>query len=348
MTFKKDEIIFLIGAGASKDADIPTSIDMVLEIEEFLAKKDEWRKYKDLYHYIKSAILYADGILGAFHNSLNIERLVNTLRELERKEKHTIYPFIGNWNMKLIELAEVNFSKIHSFRKQIIDQLHRWILIKDYRVAGYYRKLVDFHGVYNFPLRVFSLNYDLCIERNCKDANIERGFTSDKQWDWRRFDADLEEADIFLYKLHGSIDWQRDENDTLTYTDEPAASEHVDVIFGTDYKLQYIDPYLFYAYQFRQYALDAKLIVAIGYGFGDEHINSMLGQALRKDHAKRLVAIMPAADDKDIRTRVKDAVQPPSEDQVHVKNMTAKEFLEGHLTIEELEGLFPEDESVPF
>ena len=54
----------------------------------------------------------------------------------------------------------------------------------------------------------------------------------------------------------------------------------MEVIFGKDFKLEAGDPYLFYAYEFRRYVFDARLIVAVGYGFGDPHINKMLAQGL--------------------------------------------------------------------
>src|SRR3989338_11323296 len=150
MKFKKDEIIILLGAGASKDAGIPTSVDMIQRIEQLLEEKD-WEQFGDLYNYIKSAIYYADGISGKFGSAVqfNIERLINTLNELEKKEEHTIYPFIGNWNIKLIELAEADFIKISEFKNKIIHELRdNWILIEDYSQASYYSKLLDFKDQY--------------------------------------------------------------------------------------------------------------------------------------------------------------------------------------------------------
>lgn len=95
-------------------------------------------------------------------------------------------------------------------------------------------------------------------------------------WDWRLFDeGPNEEIRIFLYKLHGSLDWSFAEDGTVSYSDSPSkiADERVALIFGTSYKLQYVDPFLFLAYQLRRWTLDAaRLVVAIGYGFMDEHI----------------------------------------------------------------------------
>ena len=72
---------------------------------------------------------------------------------------------------------------------------------------------------------------------------------------------------------------------------ETVDSDQMEVIFGRDFKLEAADPYLFYAYQFRRFSLRAKLIVVIGYGFADMHINKMLTQALRGDESLRLLLV---------------------------------------------------------
>jgi hypothetical protein len=79
VSFKKDEVLVLLGAGASVDAGIPHSAQMVRYIEDAL--KQEWRQYKELYDYVRSAIYYADGIRGTYDVAYNIERLVVSLDE---------------------------------------------------------------------------------------------------------------------------------------------------------------------------------------------------------------------------------------------------------------------------
>src|SRR5205823_2225812 len=102
--FKRDEILVLLGAGASVEAGIPASRDMVSRIEKLL--QDEWSQYRDLYNFVKSSIHYLDGIKGRFDAStFNIEQLVSTLDELRRGDEHPLYPFVGAWVPKLYELA---------------------------------------------------------------------------------------------------------------------------------------------------------------------------------------------------------------------------------------------------
>jgi len=346
MNFREKDIILLFGAGASADAEIPTSVEMVENIEQKVQKEKVWNEYEEVFNYMKSAIHYADGIKGVFNESINIERLVNTLSELEKKEEHTIYPFIGNWNMKLLELAGQDFEKIRKFKTLIIDQLKDWVTMDDYNKGKYYCGVARFQKEYNFSLRVFTLNYDLCLEKNCSNVQIERGFDErSRTWDWRRFEVNENEpVDIFLYKLHGSIDWKRDNSGNLTFSDDVKRDDTPDLIFGTNYKLQYVDPYLFFVYELRKYSLEAKLIVTIGYGFGDEHINGIIGQAAKSNDGLRLVCVGKGLNREMVKGALKiSGDQTEGDNRIETVEKAAREYLQEGLTIEKVSAFFPEE-----
>src|SRR6185436_4997295 len=130
---------------------------------------------------------------------------------------------------------------------------------------------------YEHPLRIFSLNYDLCVEKACQalmGSYPERGFYdrrySDenlaRSWNWQLLDesvVDNESKTVLLYKLHGSVDWKRHEGGKLTFEDSinNIDSKNSAIIFGTSYKLQYYDPFLYLFQEFRKWSLQAKLLV---------------------------------------------------------------------------------------
>ena len=353
MYFKENEVIFLIGAGASAEAGIPTSKTMINSIERLV--DSDWGKFKELYDYIKSAIFYADGILGKFDNrvSYNIERLINVLYELEQKEQHTIYPFIGNWNIKLIELAGNDFSLIKDFRRHIINELQtNWIAQDDYSRGYYYEGLVKVKNQLTHQIRVFTLNYDLCIEKNCGELQIEMGFDPDTRiWDWRRFESNPNvDIDMYLYKLHGSIDWKRDSKGNLTYSDDfsKIKQEELQIIFGTNYKLQYTDPFLFSVYEFRKFSLDAKLIVVVGYSFSDPHINGIISQALKNNSSSKLLAVSLADNDTRLKDNILANLGGVLSSQIIAKTSGAKHFLGEVIDVDELSVLFSTKIDEPF
>lgn len=356
--FRRDEIILLLGAGASVDADIPDSNKMAQEIEKLVSSDEKWECFRDLYRYIRSSISYAEGLNGTFGEDVpfNIERLMNVLEELHQREDHTLYPFVGAWNPKLQDVAGVEFENILAFRNRIIEILRdKWVVLPQEEIAGYYSGLIRFQENYGYPLRVFSLNYDLCVEKTCGSESVQRGFVN-REWEWRLFDETSEDLKpLMLYKLHGSVDWSLEKDGKVRYFDSPSSikDENIALIFGTSYKLQYIDPFLFCAYELRRWTLDsARVIVCIGYGFNDDHINGILEQALRQDGERKVLAVVGPGDD-----RKADAEQmrichqlnlTTRRNQVVTKACGAKEFLEYGLTIYALAELFPqEDELFP-
>ena len=344
---RENDIIILIGAGCSKEAGIPTSIDMIKEIEQLIKQDEEWTKYKELYYFLKSSILYSDGLKGNYEENLNIERLINTLNELEKKEEHPIFPFIGNWNSKVVELCGNNFDEIKKFKKIILDKLKNWVTLDDYSKANYYQYFIEFQKQLEFPLRIFSLNYDLCLEKNNNQDNftIESGFDEQRKWQWQRFEKNENmPVNIYFYKMHGSINWKRNQDGFLTFSDEVNQIMEPDLIFGTNYKLQYTDPYLFYAYEFRKYSLDSILIITIGYSYSDEHINGIIGQALKSQKDKKILVNLFEQNKKEdeIKNIIAKKLNTNSE-QIIIKNQKASEFLKNVLKIKELENFVSQE-----
>jgi len=361
MTRSKD-IIFLLGAGASAEADIPVSGEMINRVENsLLAGGTE----EGLYNHIKSAIHFSAGLKGRFGNAVpfNIETLVNTLYELERNEEHPLYPFIAAWNSRFVALAGTNFSEVKNFRKRILVDLKQWMCPEDTAKADYYRGLAALQRDLNYPLHVFSLNYDLCVERlHSTDFRVETGFEGygpHHPWDWERF-VDMETSNnvspnLVLYKLHGSINWKRDSATKELFRVEQIENVNADkmeVIFGREFKLEAADPYLFFAYRFRDLSLVTRLIVCLGYGFGDGHINKMLAQSLQNDPERRLLVIQ-RCDEAECDEKAKTVANllelaDDRHDQVKVQSGSAKTFLEKPNLAETLVSFIPPSKDVPF
>lgn len=293
-----DDLVVLLGAGASVEAGIPASYKMIEELEGLLEKEKDWREYRALYHQVKSGIYFAAGIQGKFDGRVtyNIETLVNTLHELERNEDHPIYPFIGSWNSRLLALAGHKFERVSELKEKIERQLQVWVQ-PGVLNADYYDGLRTIQGQIEHPLRVFSLNYDVCVEdlaRGNAEFTIEGGFGPNgrEKWAWKRFGEESASAKLYLYKLHGSINWKRDENGELTQVRYAGNNvSKLQVIFGRQFKLEAADPYLLYVSEFRRLTLQARLVLVIGYSFGDEHINKMLHQAFRLHPEKRMLVV---------------------------------------------------------
>lgn len=346
---RENDVIFFVGAGCSVEAGIPHTKQMIAEIERKVKDDHDWQSYHDLFNLTKSSIFYSRGIRGSFDQTLNIEEMVNILSELEKRDEISLLPFIGTWNTKLIAVAGHDFEVIRSFKEKIVDQLRAWINLKSYNKAQYYQGFLKFQAEYNFPLRVFSLNYDLCFEKAVLERGVlERGFDPETHiWHWSRFDEENPvEAKVFLYKLHGSIDWEMRKEEGNTLQEVEGNFNDPAWIFGTNYKLQYIDPYLFFAYELRKYSLDCRFIVTIGYGFNDEHINGILRQALQNKKDRKILAISKS-EDGDYGNYILSKIGSELQAQIIFQNTPASEFLSG-LTMTSLLGQLGEKVEIDF
>jgi hypothetical protein len=305
---------------------------------------------------------YAAGIHGRYGPAVpyNIETLVNTLYELERNEEHPIYPFVAAWNSRLIALAGKNFELVREFRERILDALKGWVQMESTDSANYYAGLRKLQRGLQFPLRIFSLNYDLCVEGLSQEGfRIEAGFSGvgeSHRWEWKRFDESdpqIELPEIYLYKMHGSINWKRDSTGNLicvNYAGANIRADEMQVIFGRDFKLEAADPYLFYAFEFRRSTLESRVIICIGYGFGDEHINKMIAQAIRHDGGKRVAVVARVNSKEEVCSResaITKKLRVPHGTVVVVPG-TAKEFLERGDLVEFVNSLVPKEETAEF
>ena len=215
--------------------------------------------------------------------------------------------------------------------------------------SDYYSGLIRFQKQLEYPLSVFSLNYDLCLETQCKKNDVEfnRGFENGN-WSYKNFQKPVDiVSPINLYKIHGSIDWELKEHEVHEKDgriDRRDIAEHA-LIFGTSYKFQYIDPFLFLFSEFRRLVLEessTKYIVCIGYSFNDEHINGILRQAVQKDNTKQIISIQPYGINNPEspeemlkeKERLKEKLGLSSFFDIRVDSISAKNFLENVISKE--------------
>ena len=366
MEIKENNIIFLLGAGCSKEAEIPISNEMVSRVEKKLLEEADWKSYTDLYYYLRSSIDYSEGIFGIFNNAFNIEKLLIVMGQIEQRDKNIIYPFIGSWNIRLPEVAGKNFEKITELKTLINKELYKWVTPKDLtNKANYYEGFIKIATGVGKTIRVFSLNYDQCFEKVIGEDNVEQGFDP-KTFEWQQANFEEDRGKLFkLYKLHGSINWYTDKHTgKLMHSNHPIDKEP-QLIFGIDTKLRSNDPYFYYTSEFRRLLLspDCKLIVTIGYSYADPYINNLIAQAIINNPSRQVLNITYlnandsnyennkaelASDITQSKLELKYSYNKQGADQFNLHIEGAKDFLTKTISTEFFTQYIKDDTEAPF
>lgn len=357
--FKEDEILILLGAGSSCDAGIKNSNQIISDIESKITEVNEWKRYSNIYNYIKSVYYQKQlhkGVSIADIN-FNIENLVSLLNIIiSIKEKSLdIYSFVGSWEKDLTTFIndERSNNLANQFRESIIKCLRGdWLMPSHWiEKSKYFEKLIDFKRQYDGnALKIFTLNYDKCVEHNLRGENLECGFNDFDKWNSKNYDYE-NTKDYYLFKLHGSIDWKKRKEEPLMQTTGEISPDELAIIFGISNKLQSYDPYLFYFYEFRIHCSKSKLVISSGYGFLDDHINEVFKYGFENDSKKRFVVNVyePNRQDEeeDIKKEISDKLSICTS-QIRIFNKKAKEFFEDDLDLNKLSNLFDDiDEDLP-
>lgn len=366
--------VILLGAGASKEAGLPTSYELTEKIIEKFQDKD-YGEYARISNYIIGGLLFQEGVKGnnPLRSKLNVEDFFNAVQLLADRKTLEVAPFLGSWHFKVEEFDTIYSNSwgkidfIEDLVKLIIENIS-----KDYPQSGYYHNTYssgylgssmsynDRHRLsdsfrrdvkdilpksgegaiygymaksmirilrevlwisqernveYLYPLIdqakstkrlvVATLNYDNAIEIAAKSRGLkcETGIDA-----WSKNGIfDISNIDgLILLKLHGSLDWERTENDPASEHLLPqvfirkVSSEQMNgdqfwpaVIFGQRNKLTAEGPFLDMLRAFQQELFKADKLTIIGYSFGDDHINTYISQWLNQSEKHKLRIIDP-------------------------------------------------------
>lgn len=327
---RKNDIIFLLGAGASVEAGVHTSneiTDILVNYGSYCPSENS-SLIENLLRYIQVKI--AD-YLQVKASEVNFEYILGTLMELSKKEEYSIVPFFGEGDILVKKL-----EKVISIQ-EVIDKLYALLreLLFVRNPVDYLNPLKTFLGVVK-PLDVFTLNYDISVETAFDNNGVSytTGYRRRKGlnpiWDPSQFRKESFDARIF--KLHGSVNWGQ----YFRYPPPPLKSEPtVNASTATDYYLSYyperveFNPFpigsvepperkkgmvsimnfgtrkeLLYAesiftilFNHLLTALNrARLCIVCGYSFRDERINKILEEAVvYRKGGLRLIVVDPFA-----------------------------------------------------
>jgi len=284
--FNMKNIHFLLGAGASSGA-IPTMKEFISKIEEKLkdTKKENFKKLKE-------------------KNNENLEEILGVLYSKRAYNKGMQeYDEETGELIKIIQdtiFAEINIDFSTNEAQKVLEIYKTFYQKITYRNKDLAR------------VNIFTTNNDLFNEKTLDNLNINynNGFGGglEKFFNPSRFDFtfskkienSLEKYEpldnmVYLYKLHGSINWIEAKGNSFFNIKEinvPNKDEENILIYPNPLKQgkSLTSPYtdIFREFQ-KKLLLDHSVLFIIGYGFNDEHINNIIYQALSSNSSLSVV-----------------------------------------------------------
>ena len=313
--FEMKNLCFLFGSGTSAGA-IPLMKGLYEKLQEEIRGYTEEEK----------------NFLQNINDDKNIEKVLGTLYSgrgyLEQRKTE-------GEELERFNMINGLINKIEKFIKQQIDVLNKdeW--------SDELKKTLEFYRIFYSKvalrnkelsrINIFTTNNDMFNEvaLDSLDIHFFNGFsggvirsfnpasfnyTLSKRMDTAIDKYEPVENFVYLYKIHGSVNWIEDENANeksfFRIKELPLRnSQEANVlIYPTPLKQNkslgapYVD--LFREFQHKLLETNTVLIV-IGYSFGDEHVNDIIYRALATNSSMNLVIINNLSDDKTI-TQIDD------------------------------------------
>lgn len=268
-----DKVIFLLGAGASKEAGMPLVKEFTINLRQKLSElSSDSQRYDQIFD------LIAKGDPDTEKNYEKFFEYLYLLPKIQKKGFQNIITIQPEYN-SLIETAARLCMEIGHEVKRLF-QSYQKEAMHSLRYLQHFKDFLPRKG----RLKIFTLNYDCCVEEACRNKiDITTGFDP-KTGKWVPHLFDTEKQGINLYKLHGSLRWFRKDNilcelpfDQDLFTIRP---EQIDLILGPGSKLQPDDPFLTLTYEFHRALQLSEVCAVIGYGFHDDYIKMMLQIAM--------------------------------------------------------------------
>lgn len=156
---------------------------------------------------------------------------------------------------------------------------------------------------YRHPVEMFTINYDLLIETALESLGVPYfdGFVGNLQ---ARFRTELVEAPlgadsgyvpaqfVRFWKLHGSVNWMRSEDNQIVRIGQPVPKELPAAIYPSDAKYEECRRVPFVVLQDRlrrSLHQPETLVLIVGFSFGDAHLNEVIFDAATRHERSEFV-----------------------------------------------------------
>lgn len=327
MVSNANELIFFLGAGASKPFGIPTMRELTEKIKTDLSG-DELNIYNNIFENFKKdnkIEIDIEGILSVIQYLLddknsNSSDILNFYfsKDKDFNGNNNQYDLTGLLNLKQELFGLIRRYCTRPYDSELVYDVYSNFFNKiSENIGGSYN--VDSSIKYDDSWTIFTTNYDIILETLWKEYTTKKlfaGFMYDKfSPDYYLYTSDsevyrknLDHRIIRLVKLHGSVSWliKKDTDDVIEKEfnlDEAKrfgkGSLYVDevMMYPLLEKNLYQSPYIQMFYNLDQEWKSKRVCIAIGYSFRDSIIRNILSSHLKKNKNKKIILIDPNSKD---------------------------------------------------
>lgn len=296
-SIRSENLVLLTGAGASMECGGPSMQELWKIVSEDTSITTDWATL------LKSAGYTPEA------GKENLEELLSRLQTLTRA--HNIDSKNGG------DFAET----IQKIESKILEECKKVEIGDSSSHVRFISRVLKGRSTTNPRLKVFTLNYDTAFEQASDKigAVVMDGFlfSYNKNFKSLEFDLDIVQRErsrihneenfyskvFHLYKMHGSVDWdsdegviQRSENPTKPALVYPNSSK-----FEKSFEMPFFEMVSRLQDVLRK---ENTTLFIVGYGFGDEHVNRIIEEALRNNLNIEVFIVKPNLNDDNLRNYV--------------------------------------------
>ncbi|RYG91702.1 MAG: hypothetical protein EON58_18760, partial [Alphaproteobacteria bacterium] len=289
--------LFILGAGASVEAELPTSSELNKKVLELASQcVDDWAP-------VGLAIrwAYRQMLRQVDHKwEANVELLFNILDSAAEQPRLSEAAVFSNMrrparraNRQYMQLVNRPAPNPYAFRAEadvfrqvqrwMVDRLASWLTIQDISAAKYAVPLLEYCQQTGSVL--VTLNYDNVVESasELSGIKVDDGMS---MWTEQRQLSFADDA-VPLIKLHGSLNWielderldggkkRRPTVKRESTFDRRADRDRV-LIFGGQNKMTFRPPFPDLYTEFRRRTMEVTSVAVVGYSGADPHVNQVL------------------------------------------------------------------------
>ena len=279
----KGNVAFLLGAGASVEAQVPDTAGLIkgfamqdghsAQIGSLIEKLKKWTE--------------------AENRVVDIELVLEILQRL------------ADWPQEPLAALQEQPIQVDGVEPQkLLEALRDFIkqkVVVDPEKTQYLDPLRGFVDSEK-PLSVYSLNYDTAMEVFCARHRLvyRDGFGED--WNPQVFGDP--NVDLLLFKLHGSVTWYRTDQGRFLKIPVMVKESTVELVtkeratalmLYPAQKLAYVEPLFELLLEMKKRLATCQFLVAVGYSFRDDHIRQILWDVARFFPAFTVILISPEA-----------------------------------------------------